>query len=363
MHDSLLRGFINNRQARQSMTQNTTEALSVAAGSSTDVGRLAITIGRGVDGESAGRQLLAGFHFGADPEIAGLPGVVSIGIDPIGGGDVVESWWCEGDVDRTADGNVQISQCADYGIFTIQVPDTAAENFRVAACDAYEQLLKTVRQSSHSHLAKIWNYFPGINIGDEDREKYRQFSIGRAEAFEKFGVADTVVPTGTAIGSVRDGDLTIIALASVHNLLSVENPRQISAYDYPRQYGPRSPKFSRGGCVSTGSHNLLVYSGTAAIVGHESLHPYDVSLQTAETFENLDHLCKALSDSCAGGSQLVLDDKCVLRVYLRDPDDQEFVAGELIKLLGSVEANVMFLHADICRRELMIEIDGVRVLP
>lgn len=363
MHDSLLYGIINNCQARQSMTQIPTEVLEIAAGSPGDYRRLAVTIGGDVKGAYPGYQLLAGFHFGADPTFGELPGVFSIGIDPVGGEDLVESWWCQGDVDRSVDGDVRISQCDDYGIFSIQVPDTSAEEFRVTVCDVYEQLLGAVRGSSHPHLAKIWNYFPGINIGDDDKEKYRRFSIGRADAFEKFGVVDTAVPTGTAVGCVRSGNLTVIALASKHDLLSAENPRQISAYEYPRQYGPRSPKFSRGGCVSAGSHNLLVYSGTAAIIGHESVHPYDVRLQTAETLENLNHLCKALSESCAGGAQLALDEECILRVYLRDPDDKDFVAAELTRLLGTVEANVVFLNADICRRELMIEIDGIRVLP
>jgi len=62
------------------------------------------------------------------------------------------------------------------------------------------------------------------------------------------------------------------------------------------------------------------------------------------------------------GPRLVLDDECVLRVYLRDPNDREFVAKKLSALFGSVKSNVVFLHANICRRELMVEIDGVRII-
>jgi len=345
------------------MTQNTTEVLDMAEAHGRKFRRLAVNLGQEISPVSAGHELLVGFHFGTDATLSSHPGVVSIGLDPIDGRDLVECWWFEGEVTYKDVGNARISQCADYSVVAIQVPDSSPRDFKAKSCAVYQELLEIVRQSSHPHMSKIWNYFPSINEGDDDKEKYRQFSIGRAEAFERFGVVDATVPTGTAVGCVRDSGFTVIALTSRYDLLSAENPRQVSAFAYPRQYGPRSPKFSRGGCIPSASHDLLVYSGTAAIVGHESLHPYDVHLQTSETLANLDHLCEALSALRDEGSRLVLDDQCVLRVYLRDVESLEFVTGELTRLLGNVESNVAFLNADICRRELMIEIDGVRVIP
>ena len=50
----------------------------------------------------------------------------------------------------------------------------------------------------------------------------------------------------------------------------------------------------------------------------------------------------------------------MLRVYLRDRKDLDEVADTLVRRLGSIETNTIFLRADIFRRELMIEIDGVR---
>jgi chorismate lyase/3-hydroxybenzoate synthase len=344
------------------MTQNTTEALKMAEEHLGDDRRLTINLGLNTVPVSPDKTLLVGFHFGSDADLSEQDGVVSIGIDPVGCQDLVECWWYQGDVNHQEVGDVRISECADYGIVTIQVPDSSPQDFRESAYEVYRQLLGAVRQSPHQHLAKIWNYFPDINNGDDDQEKYRQFSIGRAEAFEQFGDADAAVPAGTGIGCVRKSNFTVVALTSLHNLLPAENPRQVSAFQYPRQYGPSSPKFSRGGCVPSGSQNLLLYSGTAAIIGHESVHPYDVRLQTAETLENLDHLCEALSGLCNKEANLVLDEKCVLRVYLRNLDDLEYVASELTRSLGTIESNVVFLNADICRRELMIEIDGVRVL-
>lgn len=186
--------------------------------------------------------------------------------------------------------------------------------------------------------------------------------MGRADAFEQFGIIDPTVPTGTAIGCVRESSLTIVALMSRQKFLSAENPRQVSAFEYPRQYGPKSPKFSRGGWVSTKTHDLLILSGTAAIIGHESVHPNNVSMQFSETLANLDHVCDAISGLGRNGKRLTLDDESVLRVYLRDAGDLDFVASELAQSNGGIKSNVAFLNAHICRRELVIEIDGVRVL-
>ena len=180
--------------------------------------------------------------------------------------------------------------------------------------------------------------------------------------FEELGVADASVPTATAIGTLADGSVSIIALTSKHDFRSAENPRQVSAFRYPRQYGPKSPRFSRGGCISATDQCVYLISGTAAIVGHESAHPYDVSRQTGETLENLGHLCEVLSELPTSCGRLELDRECVLRVYLRDPNDRDFVARELQGRLGDIAGNVVFLNAHICRRELMMEVEAVKVV-
>jgi len=324
--------------------------------------RLTICLGSDVVPKSPEHELLIGFHFGSDPSANSSSGVTSIGLDPIDGGNLFECWWYQGSVRHETVGNVEVSVCEDYSVVKIQVPDDTPQNFSARTFEAYQELLSVAQQIEHPHIAKVWNYFPGINDDDDDREKYRQFSLGRANAFDQFDIVDSAVPTGTAIGCVRDSNLTIIALMSRHDFFAAENPRQVSAFEYPRQYGPKSPKFSRGGWVSAESHDLLVLSGTAAIIGHESVHPNNVKMQFGETLANLDHVCGAISGLGGQRQKLTLNGESVLRVYLRDADDLDFVANELGKSIGNIESNVAFLNADICRRELVIEIDGVRVL-
>jgi chorismate lyase/3-hydroxybenzoate synthase len=111
--------------------------------------------------------------------------------------------------------------------------------------------------------------------------------------------------------------------------------------------------------VSGESHNLYLISGTAAVVGHESVHPYNSKLQLAETIRNLNSLFRAAS-LCAGADQWAIDGAMILRAYLRDPNDREFVAKELKQKLNLDDTNVVYIQGSICRRELMIEIDGAR---
>ena len=177
--------------------------------------------------------------------------------------------------------------------------------------------------------------------------------------FEKLDLSDDCLPTGTAIGTQGGNVLSLIALLSSERLQQFENPRQISAYKYPKEYGPRSPKFSRAGLVESQGHQLFIVSGTAAVIGHRSAHPFDLPSQTEETFNNL-ALLSQLAETYAirkTGSNLVGDS--VLRVYIRDPSELAYVESEIRGKFNRSIRNVAFLHGDICRRELEIEIDGL----
>ncbi len=307
-------------------------------------------------------SLLVGFHFETASKPHDHPAVVSLNLDPLNQKRLFECWWYRGDVGHRTFGTAMISECDDYAVVTVQKTEAASGDFREFAYEAYRELLRAVRSAKHTRIVKIWNYFAGINSGDGDLEKYRQFSAGRAKAFAELGIRDEEAPTGTAIGTLSGDAFTLIALASNRDFRSAENPRQVSAFNYPRRYGPSSPKFSRSGYVSTGNHRLFLLSGTAAVVGHKSVSPYNAEMQTDETLRNLELICEAVSILGPGGPHLVLDEESVLRVYLRDPKDFETVSRKLETALGCSSRRVAFLQGNICRRELVVEIDGVKIV-
>ena len=62
---------------------------------------------------------------------------------------------------------------------------------------------------------------------------------------------------------------------------------KVSAYRYPRQYGPQPPSFARAMLPPTATQHPLLLSGTAAVVGHASQHADALLAQIDETFLNL----------------------------------------------------------------------------
>jgi len=315
-----------------------------------------------IPAEPTEEHLLAGFRFGTQLPGSENPALIDIGLHPLGDSPLLEAWWCRGEVLHRHCGQARIAESSEYGFVVVQVNEACHPDFELLTFEAYTELLRAIRSTRFPHIVKIWNYFDQINEGQGDRERYRLFSSGRADAFDKLGIHDGALPTGTAIGTLGGGVFSLIALVSKHPLHRFENPRQVSAYHYPRKYGPRSPKFSRAGFVSGGEHVLFMLSGTAAVVGHDSAHPYDVESQTRETFNNLDLLVHAVTRAGPQGGHPGLDENSILRVYLRDPAHYSLVARQFRKTLGRDTRNVSFLQGDICRRELMIEIDGVKIL-
>ena len=329
-----------------------------AAGS---VPQLDVRLAPSVESPSAGHSLLVGFHFGKPHPHSGSPAVISLELSPLEHDCIFESWWYDGEVRYLTVGTAHVSICEDYSVVLLKVEDPEDGDFQALTCRAYDELIRAVRSTPHSEIVKIWNYIGGINHGENDFERYRQFSVGRAKSFRTARIEDADAPTGTAIGTSRDRGLTLIALASRKSAGLTENPRQVSAYRYPRQYGPSSPKFSRGGFVASDRHRLFLISGTAAVIGHESAYPYDAAPQTDETLNNLGMLCSAVSDLDPGGPSLVLDARCILRVYVRNPEDFAVVRSKLKSSFGRDAPRMAFLQGYICRRELMVEIDGIRV--
>jgi len=333
-----------------------------ADGRTNGAGLLAISISEDIVAPSTAHRLLLGFDFGGDPAGQSHQAVVKLQLPPLDRPQLTESWWYRGEVSYSKSGNVRLAECRDYTAAIVWITPTDSLNIRERTRQSYEELIRAVRTTSHPKLVRIWNYFDDITEGDDDLETYRQFCVGRAEAFETLDIHDESAPTGTAIGTRNGGGLALIAIASNRDFQPVENPRQTSAFLYPRQYGPRSPKFSRGGLLSLDSHDLFLISGTAAVVGHESNHPYHTTLQAEETIRNLALLCDEISKLRPGKARFFSDPHSFLRVYLKNPEDYHAVREKLDAVLKDFNQRVIFLHGAICRKELMIEIEGVNVV-
>ncbi len=237
----------------------------------------------------------------------------------------------------------------------VTAPETGGD-IETAAREGYRHLLERLHDSPHPHLIRIWNYLDAINEGEGDAERYRRFCVGRAAAIDVAALGGPP-PAATAIGHPhRSGQLHLIALCGAEPATALENPRQMPAWTYPRDYGPVSPGFSRGALIGKGNDMRLLASGTASIVGHRSLHPGDAAAQMREALENLAALLQQAHR--VSGHSFRPGDCEALRVYLRDPADLASVSG-VLAASAIPQAALVFLHGDICRRELLVELEGV----
>jgi chorismate lyase / 3-hydroxybenzoate synthase len=240
---------------------------------------------------------------------------------------------------------------------------------RIAPCARYTDATRTAYLAAFDlaadfdcgHLVRMWNYVTDINGDNADGlEIYRDFCRGRAEAFDKTPF-DFELPAATAVGALSGGIAFCLLAARAVDRINIENPRQMPAYQYPRRYGPRAPSFPRATLLRTekaGCAQIFI-SGTASVLGHETVHSDDVRRQCAETFANLAALLGP-SNLAKSGLERGYDlrDLTGLKVYARRAGDIDLVRG-LCAQKFSPHAEVAFLNVDLCRPELLVEIEGV----
>ena len=233
--------------------------------------------------------------------------------------------------------------------------DTGYAPLQLTADAAYRAIFALLEARPDYSVLRFWNYFPAINLESHGMERYRQFNVGRQDAFLAHGrPVIGNAPAACALGSAGGG-LHIAFLAARTNVIGIENPRQLSAYHYPGKYGPRSPTFARAGLVDLNGRDMLFISGTASIVGHQTVHLGDVAAQTRECLHNIAAiLVEANRQAPRADFRL---DALAYKVYVRHAVDLGTVRREIAEFIGAT-VSAVFLQADVCRADLLVEIEA-----
>ena len=297
--------------------------------------------------------------------------VVGSGADAVGAallapaGTWADAWIGDGRLEHRQHGCVRYASNGEWLHGVAEVDDAATDGgLRAATYRAYADLFELLARSDSPHLLRLWNYIADINLETDGSERYRQFNAGRQQAFlEAERSAFEGSPAACALGT-RTGPLRVYFLAGRRAPLAIENPRQVSAYRYPTTYGPRAPTFSRAALADVGGgRQALFISGTASIVGHETMHLGDVRRQTQESLANIGVL-REIASQRAGASFDA--DRLIYTVYVRRSDDLDAVRSEFERVVGTASRAVreaLYLHADICRAGLLVEIEAHGFVP
>jgi chorismate lyase/3-hydroxybenzoate synthase len=284
-------------------------------------------------------------------------------------GVLCEVWRTQQAVESGTHGRVRYARTADmvFGCIAVkesEPPESVAVGERTPLYDAteqaYQEILRTLDALGYAHLIRVWNYVPEINRDTHGTERYRQFNSARQAALLGSGRPVTGnVSAACALGAVAGGPLVVYFLSGHTAPTFIENPRQISAYNYPPQYGARSPVFSRAAVLHERDGMTLFISGTASIVGHRTIHAGDPAAQTRETLTNIEALLGE-ANRVTGSEGFTLE-ALACKVYVRDPADLPVIQAELRAALGPTPRAV-YLHADICRRDLAVEIEATAMV-
>ena len=255
-----------------------------------------------------------------------------------------EHWSDGGPVEVLPTGNQATMQLIKSGgHLLISYHDSAlslADEVAAVYRDAYTQAAAL----GFPHLLRTWNFIDRINQVELGQERYQTFCVARYQVLESLHMLQQPNPAATAIGGHQGGNVFTFLFSQQAGQV-VENQRQVSAWEYPKQYAPKQPRFSRA--MQCGS--LLLCSGTASVVGHETQHQDDLFSQLDECLANVQALLDQSTIKTTLGAGL-------FRFYLRDRDQ---VDGVIHRLKAHQIDSYLISEGDICRENLLIECEAV----
>ncbi|MBN2807448.1 MAG: hypothetical protein JXR22_12395 [Prolixibacteraceae bacterium] len=226
---------------------------------------------------------------------------------------------------------------------------------------------------SFNNIVRQWNYVGEILSSEKDdnerlRQHYQMFNETRSEYYGQFRTRNDF-PAATGIG-MRYLGVCIDSFAVSGNdqlgIYPISNPVQSESYHYGQQVlvgAPdtklkqnQPPQFERAKLLVLKKAARILVSGTASIVGQETIGIGDVAEQTRVTISNIQKLTH--SDNLLRFCPIlpsVPDQYSYIRVYVKFEKDIPAVRSICEQAFGAVPAT--YVVADICRDNLLVEIE------
>lgn len=228
-------------------------------------------------------------------------------------------------------------------------PDAHGQTDEIFA--SFKDLLARDGMTLLDNAIRTWIY-----VGDIG-ENYAGMVTARKDFFGRNGLTqDTRYIASTGIGAVLPGEGTRISMdaLAIGNLRS-EQMIQMTAPEYLCPTHKYGVTFERGTKIVFGDRTHFHISGTASIDREgDIVHTGDARRQSERTLENVSQLL-----SPHGAS---LEDMAYLVVYIRDSSDAGDVRDVLVREIKK-EIPVVLLNAPVCRKDWLVEVEGIAIRP
>lgn len=250
------------------------------------------------------------------------------------------------------------------------------ESNTLALAERSFQIVKTaldLNDMNFDNVIRQWNYIGGIlqcgSLDGKAAQHYQLFNEARNLVYSQYRHRPNY-PAATGIGmDYNDVSVDCYALRSGDGIeiVPVRNPRQHDSYHYSQDVlvgdpvaehrVKQPPQFERAILLNSKKFSRLIISGTASIVGQQTIGIGSVELQTKATIENIRALTSEanLMEYCPALAQYP-DKYSYLRVYVKNRTDIAAVKEICTGYFGGIP--VTYVQADICRDNLLVEIEG-----
>ncbi len=299
---------------------------------------------------------------------------------PMEGGTIMEVWMMHSGTDhsftfnRGEQASALFIDCPDFSCLVSAQYSAKHQIFRDNACETYSMLDSALSEVGfdYSHIVRQWNYIEGITLTETVRDRrlqnYQEFNDLRSLYYKKSDFINGY-PSATGIGVANGGCLIeVFALKEkkTEKVKPVTNSLQVDAHSYSSEVLDgvandamkelSTPKFERGKYIQINDDGFLFVSGTASILGEQTVFPEDAARQTATTIQIIDSL---ISFNNLNNNKICLIYQPApvnYRVYLKNESDYKAVKSLCDAYFGM--GNGIFVKADICRSNLLVEIEA-----
>jgi len=251
-------------------------------------------------------------------------------------------------------------------------------NFLDESNSAFRSLESVLKEEelNFSDIIRQWNYIEqitkNVNCNNSLSQHYQIFNDVRSKYYQKANFVNGF-PAATGIGQDFGGiiiDIIAFKSDSKISIIPIKSPVQLDAYSYTKEvlaennsmsdFCRTSPKFERAKLLTINNCNCVFVSGTAAIKGQASIPEVSVEVQTEMTIRNILSLISQENIKNHGVESNENVKLKFLRVYVKYANDISAVRIVCQNYFPQISA--IYLVADICRPELLVEIEGFAIL-